>query len=225
MAGGIYTIRIQGSKKFYIGRTKNFKTRKADHLWLLRNKKHHCKHLQNAFNKYGSVDFVEEEQEDDKEKRIVLEQKWMDQYGPLGLLVNHQLKTNPEDMADKPWKKDRPRLAHNKGKPSPLRGTKRDDEVRKKISAAKKGKATQKLLDSLAENRKKIDFNKPRKPMSEEAKKKMIGNKNGIGKRSDAARAAISRGRKGIVFSEEHRAALSRAAKLRWQKAATKGLK
>ena len=216
MTGGIYTIRISGSLKFYIGRTKDFKRRKAHHLWLLRRGEHHCKHLQNAFNKHGHIEFVEEQEENDKEQRIVLEQWWLDKYGPVGLLVNHQMKANLDDMADKPWKEDRSRVAHNKGMPSPLRGTKRDPSIGAKISASKRGKPlTEKQALALAENRKKIDHSKPKKPMSEETRKKMMGNKNGVGKRSAEARAAISRGRKGIVFSEEHKMNLRIAAKNR----------
>ena len=78
MIGGIYTIRVQGSDKFYIGRTKKFTTRKAHHMWLLRRNEHHCQHLQNAFNKYGNVQFSAEQEENDKQKRIQLEQDWID---------------------------------------------------------------------------------------------------------------------------------------------------
>lgn len=38
---------------------------------------------------------------------------------------------------------------------------------------------------------------------------RLLGNKNGAGRRTDEARSAISRGRKGIQFSEEHRRNLS----------------
>lgn len=218
MTGGIYTIRIQGSLKFYIGRTKNFKTRKSHHLWLLRRGVHHCKHLQNAFNKHGHIEFVEEQEENDKEQRIILEQWWLDKYGPVGLLVNHQMKANPDDMADKPWKPDRKRVAHNKGVPSPLRGKKRDPEIGAKISASKKGKVpSEKQLLALAENRKKIDHSKPKKPMSEETKKKIseaqAGKKRGPYKKSHGQK--ISAARKGIVFSEEHKTNLKIAAQNR----------
>jgi len=191
MIGGIYTIRVQGSEKFYIGRTKKFTTRKAHHLWLLRRNEHHCEHLQNAYNKYGSVNFVEEQEENDKLKRIQLEQEWIDKYKHSGLLVNVHMKSSFDDVGERPWDANRKRPEpHNKGKPSPFRGIKRDPAIGKKISEAKKGKPlTEKQLLALAENRKKNDPTKPRKPHTEEFKKRMsaikLGRKNGPYKKKE----------------------------------------
>ncbi len=184
MIGGIYTIRVDGSDKFYIGRTKKFTTRKAHHLWLLRRNEHHCQHLQNAFNKYGQVHFVEEQKENDKLKRIELEQEWIDRHKDSGLLVNVCMKASHTDAGDKPWSEKRARVAHNKGKPSPLRGVKRDPAIAKKISETKKLRGqTEKQLLALAENRKNLDPTKSRKPHTEEFKKRMsaikLGRKNG----------------------------------------------
>jgi group I intron endonuclease len=173
MSGGVYTIRIQGTEKFYIGRAVNFKARKTQHFWLLKNKNHHCKYLQNAFNKYGSLLFVEEQIENDKRKRISLEQEWLDKFKRTGLLVNHHMKASFDDLSDVPWKKERIKIPHNKGKESPFKGIKRNPEIGRKISESKKGKKlTEKQKASLFENRKKIDRSKPRKKMSEEATKK-----------------------------------------------------
>ena len=216
MSGGIYTIRVQGSDKFYVGRTLSFQRRKAHHLWLLRQKRHHCKHLQNAFNKYGSVEFVEELVENDKELRIQLEQQWIDQYKDSGLLVNHQMKACMDDRGGDTWKADRPRVAHNKGKPSPFRGIKRDPEIGKKISAAKKGKPlNEKQLLSLAENRKKIDFHKPKGPMPEERKQQISRTKTGVknGPYPKSHGDAISKARMGMKFTDEHRKNISEARK------------
>lgn len=54
---GIYIITNLINKKFYLGSSMNLKKRKATHLSTLRNKKHHNKHLQNAWNKYGEKNF------------------------------------------------------------------------------------------------------------------------------------------------------------------------
>lgn len=221
MTGGIYTIRITGSLKFYIGRTKNFKRRKAHHLWLLRRGEHHCKHLQNAFNKHGQVKFVEEQEENNKEERIVLEQWWLDKYGPTGLLVNHHMRASADDMANKPWKPERPRVAHNKGVPSPFRGVKRDPAIGAKISASKKGKPlTEKQLMALTESRKKIDHSKPKKPHSDEAKRRMSEARKGVKRGPYPAHhgEAISRARTGMKFSDEHKAKLRAAAARRYSK-------
>lgn len=53
----IYTIKNLVNNKIYVGSTKNFKSRKSSHLTNLRNQRHHCIHLQRAFNKYGEVNF------------------------------------------------------------------------------------------------------------------------------------------------------------------------
>ena len=219
MIGGIYTIRVQGSEKFYIGRTKKFTTRKANHLWLLRRNDHHCEHLQNAYNKYGSVNFVEEQEENDKLKRIQLEQEWIDKYKHSGLLVNIHMKSSFDDVGEKPWDANRKRPEpYNKGKPSPFRGIKRDPKIGKKISEAKKGKPlTEKQLLALAENRKKFDPTKPRAPMSEVTKKHLSDVRKGVkrGTYSEAHGLAVSRGRVGMKFTDEHKANLKKAAQNR----------
>jgi group I intron endonuclease len=58
MITGIYGIRNKINGKIYVGSTKDFKQRKRKHLSLLRLKKHHNKHLQNSFNKYGEKTFI-----------------------------------------------------------------------------------------------------------------------------------------------------------------------
>jgi len=221
MTGGIYTIRVEDSDKFYIGRTKKFTTRKAHHLWLLRKNKHHCKYLQNYFNKYGCIKFIEEQEENDKQKRIHLEQVWLDKYKDSGLLFNHHVKASYDDQGDKPWDKNKKRIAHNKGKPSLFKGIKRDPQIAKKISETKKLKGqTEKQLNGLEENRKKIDRKKPRKPMSESAKKHLSEIQIGI-KRKPYSRThglSISKARLGMKFTEEHKANLKKAAQNRIKK-------
>ncbi len=53
MSNVIYKIRNVVNDKFYVGSTKSTKVRFKNHRRLLRNGKHHCKHLQAAWNKYG----------------------------------------------------------------------------------------------------------------------------------------------------------------------------
>lgn len=50
---GIYKIVNTKNGKFYIGSAKSLYYRKATHFCNLKNKKHHNKALQNAYNKYG----------------------------------------------------------------------------------------------------------------------------------------------------------------------------
>ena len=55
---GIYQIYNKCNNKRYIGSTLNISRRWSQHLHLLRNGKHHSKHLQSAWNKYGEESFV-----------------------------------------------------------------------------------------------------------------------------------------------------------------------
>ena len=54
----IYKIINLVNDKFYVGSTTNKKVRFRDHRKQLRGNRHHCKHLQSAWNKYGEVKFT-----------------------------------------------------------------------------------------------------------------------------------------------------------------------
>ena len=55
---GIYQIRNVINGKVYIGSTiRNFKVRWKEHRSELRSNRHHSRHLQNAWNKYGESNF------------------------------------------------------------------------------------------------------------------------------------------------------------------------
>lgn len=57
MTAVIYKIINLVNDKFYVGSTINQKTRFRQHRKLLRGGRHHCKHLQAAWNKYGETKF------------------------------------------------------------------------------------------------------------------------------------------------------------------------
>lgn len=57
MNTGIYKIINKITGSFYIGSTKNLKTRKGQHFSDLKHGKSNCKILQNAVNKYGLENF------------------------------------------------------------------------------------------------------------------------------------------------------------------------
>ena len=87
---GIYAIICtqSDSAKIYVGQSKNLRKRQANHFSILRKQIHSCKHLQNAYSKYGEDAFyftVLEEVVLDKELLTQREQYWMDYYRPLGL--------------------------------------------------------------------------------------------------------------------------------------------
>ena len=54
----IYEIVNQTNNKRYIGKAKDFNRRKNRHLYELRHNRHHCLHLQRAWNKYGESNFI-----------------------------------------------------------------------------------------------------------------------------------------------------------------------
>ena len=58
MESGIYIIRNIVNNKCYIGQTNNLKARWIKHKNFLKNNKHHNRHLQAAWNKYGAEEFV-----------------------------------------------------------------------------------------------------------------------------------------------------------------------
>jgi group I intron endonuclease len=58
MAHAIYKIINLVNNKFYVGSTVSTKVRFRQHRKLLRANRHHCKHLQAAWNKYGEDKFT-----------------------------------------------------------------------------------------------------------------------------------------------------------------------
>jgi group I intron endonuclease len=57
MDSGIYAIINKINNKIYVGSTINFKKRWIKHKTELRNKKHHSKHLENAWHAHGEENF------------------------------------------------------------------------------------------------------------------------------------------------------------------------
>lgn len=55
--GYVYKIINLETNKYYLGSTKEIKKRTLRHFNELRKNKHHCIHLQRAFNKYGENNF------------------------------------------------------------------------------------------------------------------------------------------------------------------------
>lgn len=81
---GIYEIRNTTNGHLYIGSAVNLKQRWHDHKKLLRGNKHHSKHLQNAWNKYGesAFSFAVLRYVERKEDLIINEQEYIDSCNP-----------------------------------------------------------------------------------------------------------------------------------------------
>jgi len=79
---GVYKITNQENGKMYIGSCKCFQVRASQHLKSLKKQKHHNKHLQHAFNKYGTDAFLFEVikvVDGDKLARTTCEQTYLDE--------------------------------------------------------------------------------------------------------------------------------------------------
>lgn len=89
LSSGIYKIINSLTGKFYIGSAVNLKSRWRNHRFDLANGDHHNKHLQNAWNKYGSDAFVFEILEEvNLTELIQTEQLWIDATWATGMLYN-----------------------------------------------------------------------------------------------------------------------------------------
>ena len=155
----IYKIRNVVNNKFYVGSTIHKKVRFREHRKQLRKGRHHCKHLQAAWNKYGEECFkfeVVEEVSSDK-SLVAAENIWLSQH------VGEAYCYNSGRSADAPWrggeKEKHPRFgktldpeqraqisaslkAYYAADPynHPRLGCLHSEETKAKISAARKGK-------------------------------------------------------------------------------------
>lgn len=96
----IYKIVNLVNDKFYVGSTVNKKVRFRQHRKLLRGNRHHCKHLQAAWNKYGEskFDFVVVEEVPEGASLWAAEKKWLDaHHGQLHCY-------NSGSTPDAPWR-------------------------------------------------------------------------------------------------------------------------
>jgi group I intron endonuclease len=133
---GIYSIINLCNGKRYIGQSVRINTRMQCHLFSLMEGKHPNKHLQSAFNSYGSDNFVGEIIElCERDKLQDAEQKWIDHYGFENLynLAPSSKSTAGVKLSDESRK--RISEAHKGKKRGPL-----SEETKKKISEAQKAR-------------------------------------------------------------------------------------
>lgn len=159
MSGVIYKIVNLVTSAFYVGSTNDFSRRRVVHRQRLKRGKHHCAHLQAAWNKYGAAAFafVVVQELDSNEKLFQEEQKWLDEHVGKKYCYNHS------KHADTPMrgltKEQHPRfgIAHTEAQKQaisatlkefyaespenhPRYGKEHSEETRKKISENRKGK-------------------------------------------------------------------------------------
>jgi group I intron endonuclease len=108
----IYKIINLVNDKFYVGSTINKKVRFRQHRKLLRGNRHHCKHLQAAWNKYGEpkFDFLVIEEVPDTRSLLEVEDTYLMQH------VGKEHCYNSGYSASAPWRNAPAHTTPNYGK-------------------------------------------------------------------------------------------------------------
>jgi group I intron endonuclease len=128
----IYKIINVVNNKFYVGSTTNKKVRFRQHRKLLRGNRHHCKHLQASWNKYGEnkFEFVVVE--------IVNEGMSLQEVEDIYLLqhVGQPMCYNSGYSSDAPWRNAPPQATPNFGKVMAQQQKEKISEALKEFYAA-----------------------------------------------------------------------------------------
>lgn len=189
MTQGVYKIVNLVNDKFYVGSTVNFKTRFRQHRRLLRENRHHCKHLQAAWNSYGEVkfDFQIVEIVADIKELARIEDTYLIQH------VGREYCYNSGYFADAPWR-GAPKEAHpNFGRPKTEEHRKAISETLKAYYAEDYGNHPRVGKTHTEESKKKISENRKGKmggenhyrygtTLSEEVRKKIGDTQRGVPK-------------------------------------------
>lgn len=197
MSQVIYKIINLVNDKFYVGSTIHKKIRFRQHRKLLRGNRHHCKHLQAAWNKYGEekFDFRVVEEVPESLSLQEAEDRWLKEH------FGQPYCYNSGAAALAPW-----RGVYGAGNPN----------FGKPVSEEQREQISQTLKDFYAQDY----FNHPRvgKQHTEETKAKISASKKAnpiaywAGKeRSEETRAKISaaqKGREGRKFTDAEREAI-----------------
>ena len=96
---GIYKITCTANGKFYIGSSVNLKRRHYKHFHQLRTNTHPNKHMQSAYNKYGSETFIFEiievlSEAIEHKDTLIIEQRYLDELNPCDKNVGFNMCKN-----------------------------------------------------------------------------------------------------------------------------------
>jgi group I intron endonuclease len=130
---GVYRIVCLTTRRFYVGSSTNMMARLQRHRRDLRSGEHHCQFLQRVWSRYGESNFVVEidRHEGDARALLEIEQGWLDQHAGTGRLLNVcYVAGTCAGVAQSDATKQKRAEA--------LRGSKRTDEQRRRISSARK---------------------------------------------------------------------------------------
>lgn len=230
---GIYQIRNIVNNKVYIGSAIDVKGRWDRHKSLLNRNKHHSKHLQFAWNKYGEDNFVFEiiEKVKDSNKLIEREQYWLDKTQSykdyngynISIMAGSQLGfKHTEKSIKKMCLNHKGQISWSKGKTfEELYGLKKakrmKNEIRRKTSKIAKNNPNFGMKGKYhnEKSKKRISISHTGKKLSEKHKKNLsIAHK---GKKrppfSKKWKINMSKSGKVKIFSKEHRNNLSKAGR------------
>lgn len=91
----VYKLINKLNGKFYLGSTKNYNIRRADHIRELNENKHHCIRLQHAWNKYGKNSFKFKIVEKCNIKNLLKrEQHYLDTLKPYNDKIGYNISPN-----------------------------------------------------------------------------------------------------------------------------------
>jgi group I intron endonuclease len=192
MIAGIYALLNIINGKYYTSSAVDFKDRWRLHLFALNNSKHHNRHLQKAWNKYGADNFIFVVLQYSDNWLEQLEQHWIDKLDATNIDLGYNI-----------CKAGRNRF-----------GVKASEETRAKLSAAHKGKIpSAETRAKMSQSRLGNQINKGR--IQTEAHKKAISESRKGHSTSEETRAKIGAGNLGKTISAETRLKMSIAAKNR----------
>ena len=216
MISTIYAVIHKASGKRYIGSTERLLVRWRQHRSDLHENKHHCQHLQRAWNKHGepAFDFIVIET-CPREEQFIREQWYLDNFwddlyntariaGASMAGRKHSEETRAKMTGRKCSEEARIKMSKDR------LGRKPSEETRARMSQAQVGKRLGQTRS--AESREKMsEAAKRRAPITEETRRKLSEAHLGR-KHSEKSLAKMSKIQRGRIVSEETRAKLSRAA-------------
>lgn len=142
----VYQIFNLKTCAFYVGSTVQLSKRWRTHRRKLNANKHHCPHLQNAWNKYGHENFELRVVQIVEDFTLLMdeEQKWLDRYHGKDECYNYARYVDSSARGIKFMPEHRKAISEGlknfyKTNSAPSLGRQMSDEVKQKISAAKVG--------------------------------------------------------------------------------------
>lgn len=139
---GVYQIFNKINSKRYIGSSLNVSRRWSQHLHLLRNGKHHSKHLQNAWDKYGEKSFTFECIEYcNPDELLALEHKYIIDYKACNREYGYNTTEDVEHIAVLS-KEDRQKISNSS------KGRTWTEEQRQKFIKSRTGKKSKKSSET-----------------------------------------------------------------------------